>query len=336
MAIRWVKHAHNAVFGTLLIERQPGDRHGRPGRDHPAVDGRGHPRAGGSRDPRDEAGSRRPPGQAGDLHRLRAASAPRGLSAHHRPRSAGSPTSSARRSTRSCGKALERVADILDEVHQGRACLQVDLKVHGCPHEPRSPPPATPTSIDLAEMFTQETWDARYAESERIWSGNPNPRLVDHVADLSPGDALDVGCGEGADAVWLAKQGWRVTALDVSAGRAREGRRARARGRRRRPSDAAAPRPDERRAAAGGVRPGLDAVHAPAAGAVRRRPPPGRGGGAARRRPCWSSPTTPTTSRPASASRTAPTCCSLPSGWCRRSAPTTGTSGSPPRRPGSR
>ncbi len=66
-------------------------------------------------------------------------------------------------------------------------------------------------------MFTQETWDARYAESERIWSGNPNPRLVEHVAGLAPGDALDVGCGEGADAVWLAKQGWRVTALDVSA-----------------------------------------------------------------------------------------------------------------------
>jgi 2-polyprenyl-3-methyl-5-hydroxy-6-metoxy-1,4-benzoquinol methylase len=73
-----------------------------------------------------------------------------------------------------------------------------------------------PDQIDLSEMFTQETWDARYAESERIWSGNPNPRLVDHVGGLPPGDALDVGCGEGADAVWLATQGWRVTALDVS------------------------------------------------------------------------------------------------------------------------
>ena len=73
-----------------------------------------------------------------------------------------------------------------------------------------------PDQLDLSEMFTQETWDARYAESERIWSGNPNPRLVEHVADLAPGDALDVGCGEGADAVWLASQGWQVTALDVS------------------------------------------------------------------------------------------------------------------------
>jgi SAM-dependent methyltransferase len=70
---------------------------------------------------------------------------------------------------------------------------------------------------DLSELFTQQAWDARYAESDRIWSGHPNPRLVEHVAGLPPGDALDVGCGEGADAVWLATKGWRVTALDVSA-----------------------------------------------------------------------------------------------------------------------
>ena len=69
---------------------------------------------------------------------------------------------------------------------------------------------------DLAEMFTQATWDARYAESARIWSGNPNPRLVEHVAGLPAGGALDVGAGEGADAVWLASRGWKVTALDVS------------------------------------------------------------------------------------------------------------------------
>ena len=69
---------------------------------------------------------------------------------------------------------------------------------------------------DLSELYSQATWDARYAESERVWSGNPNPHLVEHVADLLPGDALDVGCGEGADAVWLATKGWRVTALDVS------------------------------------------------------------------------------------------------------------------------
>ena len=69
---------------------------------------------------------------------------------------------------------------------------------------------------DVADLFTQETWDARYAESDRLWSGRPNARLVEHVTGVTPGDALDVGAGEGADAVWLAGQGWRVTAVDVS------------------------------------------------------------------------------------------------------------------------
>lgn len=70
--------------------------------------------------------------------------------------------------------------------------------------------------VDLATMYSQETWDARYAESDRIWSGKPNPRLVEHVADLTPGRALDVACGEGADVVWLAAQGWHATGVDVS------------------------------------------------------------------------------------------------------------------------
>jgi len=59
-------------------------------------------------------------------------------------------------------------------------------------------------------------WDERYAGADRIWSGEPNGALVHEVADLPPGRALDVGCGEGADAVWLASKGWSVTALDVS------------------------------------------------------------------------------------------------------------------------
>jgi SAM-dependent methyltransferase len=63
---------------------------------------------------------------------------------------------------------------------------------------------------------TPAGWDARYGEADRVWSGNPNGALVTEVAGLPPGRALDVGCGEGADAVWLARHGWDVTALDVS------------------------------------------------------------------------------------------------------------------------
>lgn len=63
-----------------------------------------------------------------------------------------------------------------------------------------------------------EAWDRRYeAESgHRIWSGQPNPVLITEIADLAPGRALDVGCGEGADAIWLASRRWRVTGLDIS------------------------------------------------------------------------------------------------------------------------
>ncbi|MDQ3588505.1 MAG: methyltransferase domain-containing protein [Actinomycetota bacterium] len=59
-------------------------------------------------------------------------------------------------------------------------------------------------------------WDQRYRSSSAVWSGDPNPHLVTEGADLSPGAALDVGCGEGADAIWLAEHGWRVTAVDLS------------------------------------------------------------------------------------------------------------------------
>ncbi len=59
-------------------------------------------------------------------------------------------------------------------------------------------------------------FDALYA-GEPVWSGEPNGALVDEMADAEPGRALDVGCGEGADAVWLAQRGWQVTALDIAA-----------------------------------------------------------------------------------------------------------------------
>ena len=61
-----------------------------------------------------------------------------------------------------------------------------------------------------------DSWDARYAESDRVWSGQPNVVLVREVAPLPRGTALDLGCGEGADAIWLAQQGWRVVGVDIS------------------------------------------------------------------------------------------------------------------------
>lgn len=58
-------------------------------------------------------------------------------------------------------------------------------------------------------------WDHRYS-GDPIWSGNPNGSLVMEAADLAVGSALDVGAGEGGDAIWLAEQGWSVTASDIS------------------------------------------------------------------------------------------------------------------------
>ncbi len=55
-----------------------------------------------------------------------------------------------------------------------------------------------------------------YRGRERVFSGAPNGVLVAEASDLAPGQALDVGCGEGADAIWLARRGWRVTAVDLS------------------------------------------------------------------------------------------------------------------------
>jgi SAM-dependent methyltransferase len=60
-------------------------------------------------------------------------------------------------------------------------------------------------------------WDARYGKRDgAMWSGRPNGRLIAEVAALAPGRGLDVGCGEGADAIWLAQRGWTVTAIDIS------------------------------------------------------------------------------------------------------------------------
>lgn len=62
----------------------------------------------------------------------------------------------------------------------------------------------------------QQFWEERYRSIERVWSGRVNARLAEVAADLPPGRALDLGCGEGADALWLAERGWQVVAVDVS------------------------------------------------------------------------------------------------------------------------
>jgi SAM-dependent methyltransferase len=62
-----------------------------------------------------------------------------------------------------------------------------------------------------------ERWDDRYRTDELIWRAEPNRFLVEEVAGLVPGRALDLACGEGRNALWLAERGWQVTAVDFSA-----------------------------------------------------------------------------------------------------------------------
>jgi SAM-dependent methyltransferase len=60
-------------------------------------------------------------------------------------------------------------------------------------------------------------WEGHYRGRDQVFSGHANPVLVGVAGLLRPGAALDLGCGEGGDAIWLARHGWRVTAVDVAA-----------------------------------------------------------------------------------------------------------------------
>jgi SAM-dependent methyltransferase len=62
----------------------------------------------------------------------------------------------------------------------------------------------------------REDWDRRYDGVELVWRAAPNQFLVSETADLEPGRALDLACGEGRNAIWLAEHGWQATGVDFS------------------------------------------------------------------------------------------------------------------------
>lgn len=72
--------------------------------------------------------------------------------------------------------------------------------------------------------MNREEWNRRYAGSELVWSAGPNQFLAAEVADWPPGRALDVACGEARNALWLAEQGWEVTAIDFAEAALEKGR----------------------------------------------------------------------------------------------------------------
>ena len=69
----------------------------------------------------------------------------------------------------------------------------------------------------MMPVMGRHAWDERYRGEELLWRAEPNQYVVAEVKGLPPGRALDLGCGEGRNAVWLAMRGWRVTGVDFSA-----------------------------------------------------------------------------------------------------------------------
>ena len=83
------------------------------------------------------------------------------------------------------------------------------------PH--RQHPDSQPDAGDRNTGTHASRWEERYASVEQLWSGRPNDWLPELATGWRPGTALEIGCGEGADVLWLAEHGWRVTGLDLSA-----------------------------------------------------------------------------------------------------------------------
>ena len=65
-------------------------------------------------------------------------------------------------------------------------------------------------------VFGSEFWDERYRAMPSVWGAAPNRWVEQELADLAPGTALDLACGEGRNAIWLSERGWRVTGVDFS------------------------------------------------------------------------------------------------------------------------
>ncbi|MGH3438076.1 MAG: class I SAM-dependent methyltransferase [Sciscionella sp.] len=69
----------------------------------------------------------------------------------------------------------------------------------------------------MSEEFDKGYWEDRYRGRSGPHGMEPNPQLVAEIGDLTPGTALDAGCGQGTETIWLASHGWQVTAVDIAA-----------------------------------------------------------------------------------------------------------------------
>ncbi|MBN9744447.1 SAM-dependent methyltransferase [Amycolatopsis sp. A1MSW2902] len=105
---------------------------------------------------------------------------------------------------REVARANERLAEDREGVRADDHHTEDRESVRADDHHTEAPP------------FDRASWEERYRSQDGMWSGRPNDQLVTEARGLEPGHALDAGCGEGGDALWLAQQGWRVTAVDFS------------------------------------------------------------------------------------------------------------------------